>query len=69
MGNQQGPIAQQREIYSIFCNNYKGKESEKENIYIYVYLQIYTCAYMYVQLNHFAVCLKLTQHSKLSILQ
>ena len=36
---------------------YKGKESEKEQIYVYV------------KLNHFAVHLKLTQHCKSTILQ
>ena len=36
-----------------------GKESEKEWIYIYIY----------VQLNHFAVHLKLTQHCKSTIPQ
>ena len=36
-----------------------GKESEKELI----------CVYVYVQLNHFAVHLKLTQHCKSNILQ
>ena len=39
--NQQGPNVQHRELYSIFCNNYMGKESEKEYIYIYIYIYIY----------------------------
>ena len=34
-----------------------GKESEKE------------CIYVYVQLNHFVVHLKLTQHCKSTMLQ
>ena len=34
-----------------------AKESEKEQIYVYAYL------------NHFAIYLKLTQHSKSTILQ
>ena len=38
---------------------YNGKESEKEDIYIYIY----------VLLNHFAVYLKLAQHCKLTIFQ
>ena len=33
--NQQGPTVQHRELYSIFCNNYMGKESEKEWMYAY----------------------------------
>ena len=41
--------------YSVMA--YTGKESEKEWIYVYV------------QLNHFAVHLKLTQHCKSTILQ
>ena len=36
---------------------YMGKESEKEWIYVYV------------QLNHFAIHVKLTQHCKSTILQ
>ena len=34
--NQQGPRVQPRELYSVFCNNYMGKKSEKEWIYVYV---------------------------------
>ena len=46
------------EIYSVLCGDlYIGKESEKEWIYAYV------------ELIHFAVHLKLTQHCKSSIPQ
>ena len=41
--------------YSVIT--YMGKESEKEQIYVYI------------QLNHFAVCLQLTHHDKSTILQ
>ena len=34
--SQQGPTVYQREFYSIFCNNLYGKESEKEQLYVYV---------------------------------
>ena len=44
---------------------YKGKESEKEYMCIYIYV----CLYIYIYLNHFAVHLKLTQHCKSTILQ
>ena len=36
--NQQGPTAKHRVRYSILCNNYNGKESEKENnVLLYIY--------------------------------
>ena len=38
---------------------YKGKESEKEYIYILIYIYV----------NQFAVYLKVTQHCKSTILQ
>ena len=56
--NQQRPSAEHRELYSVFRNNL-GKESKKDYIKIYVY----------IKLNHFAVHLILTQHSKSTILQ
>ena len=47
---------------------YNGKESEKECIYIYIYVApIYT--HMYIWLNYFAVHLKLTQPCKSTTLQ
>ena len=49
--DQQGPTIEHRATqYSVIAH--KGKESEKEWIYVYG------------QLNHFAVHLKLIQHSK-----
>ena len=33
--NQQGPTVQHRELYSVFCNNPYGKESEKRYMYMY----------------------------------
>ena len=53
ISNQQGPTVQHRE--HMFYNNLCGKESEKEWICVYVYV------------NHFAVHLKYTQHCKLTI--
>ena len=32
MDNQQGPIVQHRELYSISCVNHNGKEYEKESL-------------------------------------
>ena len=42
---------------------YNGKEPEKEHIYIYIYTHTHDM-YVYVKLNHFAIQLKLTEHSK-----
>ena len=46
-----------KKLYSIFYNNHNGKESEKEHIYFYVWL------------NHFAICKKLIQYYKSTIIQ
>ena len=55
--NQQRPTVQHRELNSVFCNSYKGKESEKA-------MNKYICV-----LNHFAAHQKLAQHCKSIILQ
>ena len=55
--NQQRPTVQHRELNSVFCNSYKGKESEKA-------MNKYICV-----LNHFAEHQKLAQHCKSIILQ
>ena len=47
----------QRDLYSMFFNDYMGKESKKEWIYVYVLL------------IHFAVAQKLSQHCESTILQ
>ena len=56
--DKQGPTVQPREVYIQYpMINHNGKESEKGWIYVYA------------QLNHFAVHLKLTQHCKSTIFQ
>ena len=52
--NQQGPTVQHRELYSISYSNLCGKRFWKST-------------YMCLQLNHFAVHLKLTQCCKLTV--
>ena len=43
--NQQGPTVWYRELYSILCNNYMGKKSEKKCVCIYTYIDV--CVYIY----------------------
>ena len=59
MDNQQGPTVEHREVYSILCNDLHGKRILKKKKRIHIY----------VELIHFAVHLKLTQHCKSTILQ
>ena len=54
---RQGPTTQHRELYPIFYDNLYRKESEKEWMCVYIYL------------NHFVVQQKLSQHWKSTILQ
>ena len=39
-----------------------------ENAYIYMSVCLCMCVYIYTYMNHFAICLKLTQHCKSTIL-
>ena len=50
---------------------YNGKESENMHMYTHtpMYMCVCVCVCVCVQLNHYAICLKLTQYSKSTILQ
>ena len=50
MGNQQGPIVQHRDLYSVLCDSLDGGEFGEEWIHVYMWL------------SPFAVHLKLSQH-------
>ena len=66
---QQGPSTENYIQYLVIT--YKGKESEKEYIYIFMIknINIYKEEYIYIWLKYFAIHLKLTQHCKSTILQ
>ena len=58
INRHQGPMNfQDRDFYQIFVTTYMREESKKGSLYVYA------------QLNHFAVYLKLTQHCKSITLQ
>ena len=52
--DNQRPTVQHKELYSIVCNIYKGRESEK-TICVYIYIYIYTGLYTYIAESLFCI--------------